>query len=82
MPPKKLKTPTKGTLVRPTLVSRGSGMTAGLELWRLPTNAKIILIDRTADGRFASDVTTWNTTVGLNAETTQSIKDATSEDIA
>ena len=57
-------------------------MTAGLELWRLPTNAKIILIDRTPDGRFASDVTTWNTTVGLNAETTQSIKDATSEDIA
>lgn len=82
MPPKKLKTPTKGTLVRPTLVSRGSGMTAGLELWRLPTNSKIILIDRTADGRFTSDVTTWNTTVGLNAETTQSIKDATSEDIA
>ena len=57
-------------------------MTAGLELWRLPTNAKIILIDRTTDGRFASDVTTWNTTVGLNAATTQSIKDATSEDIA
>lgn len=82
MPPKKLKTPTKGTLIRPTLVSRGSGMTAGLELWRLPTNSKIILIDRTTDGRFASDVITWNTAVGLNAETTQSIKDATSEDIA
>jgi hypothetical protein len=57
-------------------------MTAGLELWRLPANSKIILIDRTADGRFASDVTTWNTAVGLNAATTQSIKDATSEDIA
>lgn len=80
MPPRKLKTPTK--VIRPSLVSRGSGMTAGLELWRLPINSKIILIDRTADSRFAADVTTWNSVAGLNAADTQLLKDATSEDTA
>ena len=55
-------------------------MTSGLELWRLSTNNKIILIDRSPEGRFAADVVTWNTVVGLNAETTQLLKDATSED--
>ena len=76
MPPRKTKAPP----AKPTLISRGSGMTAGLELWRLSTNNKIILIDRSPEGRFASDVITWNTVVGLNAETTQLLKDATSED--
>jgi hypothetical protein len=78
MPPRKLKTPPRP--VRPTLVTRGSGITAGLELWRLVHNEKIILIDRTIDGRFASDVVTWNSAVGLNVSDTQLLKDATSED--
>jgi hypothetical protein len=78
MPPRKLKTPPRP--VRPTLVTRGSGITAGLEHWRLVHNEKIILIDRTIDGRFASDVVTWNSAVGLNVSDTQLLKDATSED--
>ena len=61
-------------------MSRGSGITAGLELWRQPHNDKIILIDRTVDGRFAADVHTWNSVVGLNVSDTQLLKDATSED--
>jgi hypothetical protein len=80
MPPRKLKTPTK--IVRPSLVSRGSGMTTGLELWRIPMTSKIIMIDRTADGRFAVDVLTWNSVAGLNAADTQLLKDATCEDTA
>jgi hypothetical protein len=78
MPPRKLKTPTK--VIRPSLVSRGSGMTTGLELWRIPMTSKIIMIDRTPDNRFAVDVLTWNSVAGLNAVDTQLLKDATSED--
>jgi hypothetical protein len=80
MPPRKLKTPTK--TIRPSLVSRGSGMTTGLELWRIPINSKIVMIDRTVDQRFAVDVATWNSVAGLNATDTQILKDATSEDTA
>ena len=59
----------------PTCVSRGSGMTAGLEIWRV--GATLHLFDRTPEGRFAADVATWTAASGgLNAATLQIIKDA------
>jgi hypothetical protein len=61
--------------VVPTCLSRGSGMTAGLEIWRVGTT--LHLYDRTPDNRFAADVTTWTVaTGGLNAMALQTIKDA------
>jgi hypothetical protein len=53
-------------------VSRGAGMTDGLELWKY--GPKIILVDRSPDGRFKADVETWNG--GLNAVALKKIKDA------
>ena len=68
MPPKTAtaKKPRKGASTTtappiPTLVSTGAGMTAGLELWRSSSTGPFILVDTTADGRFATDVATWNT---------------------
>jgi hypothetical protein len=50
-------------------------MTAGLEIWIV--GAQKVLVDRSADSRFAADVATWNTAVGLNEETLNRLKDAT-----
>lgn len=61
-------------------VSTGAGITAGLEIWRVGT--KLVLVDRSPDGRFAGDVTTWNTAAGLNAATTLLLKDAAGKDSA
>jgi len=52
--PKKAKTPSP---IR-TFVSRGGGITEGLEMWR--QGDTFILVDTTADNRFAADVETWN----------------------
>ena len=64
-----------------TLISKASGMIAGLELWSVVLKGEkrvTILVDRTIDGRFASDVTQWNSSIaGLNAATRKKIKDAT-----
>lgn len=65
-----------------TLVSKGSGMVAGLEMWKITRNAGpagscIVLVDRSPDGRFAADVTQWNSAVSLNATTLKKLKDAT-----
>lgn len=66
----------------PCLVSVGTGMTAGLEIWSYPTGKKrgpatvFVLVDRSPDGRFNHDVTEWNTSAGLNAKTIKKIKDA------
>lgn len=66
---------TAKVVVEPICLSRGSGMTAGLEIWRVGTT--LHLYDRTPDGRFATDVTTWTAaTGGLNATALQIIKDA------
>ena len=53
-------------------------MLAGLELWRvtLPNKCCVVLVDRSVDGRFAADVTQWNSAVGLNTTTLKKIKDA------
>ena len=61
-----------------TLVTKASGMLAGLELWKatLPGKSHVVLIDRSLDGRFAADVTQWNSAAGLNATTLKKIKDA------
>ena len=71
MPPRRGATAVAPT---PTHVSSGAGVTAGLEMWRVGT--KLVLFDRTPDGRFAVDVATWNTAAGLNAAATLSLKDA------
>ena len=57
-------------------VSKGAGMTAGLEICRV--GDKFILVDHSSDARFADDVATWNeAVVGLNPATTKKTKDAT-----
>lgn len=73
MPPKKTKKAAGASTKPPTLTvscySRGNGMTAGLELWRTELSGtpqpKFLLYDRSSDGRFASDVSTWNSATGL-----------------
>ena len=69
MPPKK-KTTAPVTLTI-SCFSRGSGMTAGLEVWSIQTSSvappKFLLYDRSTDGRFASDVATWNGAAGLTS---------------
>ena len=60
----------------PTRVSRGAGMTAGLEIWNYA--GQLVLYDRSPDGRFATDVATWN--AGLNAAATKKLKDAAQQD--
>lgn len=73
--PRKPKGTTAAVTDHPQCISRGSGMTAGLEIWRV--GAALHLYDRSPDGRFASDIATWATaTGGLNATTLQFIKDA------
>jgi len=79
-PPKTPKTPRKAksslTLADAVPVSKGAGMTTGLEICRL--GDKFVLVDHSADGRFADDVATWNAvaTVGLNIGATKKTKDA------
>jgi len=75
--PKTPKTPktAKTTLADAIPVSKGAGMTAGLEIRRL--GDKFVLIDNSTDGRFADDVATWNETVaGLNGSPPKKTKDA------
>lgn len=76
MPPRKVvkKAPT----TPPVRVSVGSGITAGLEMWRI--NDKVALVDTTTDNRFAADVATWNTAAGLNADHTNLLKNAACKD--
>ena len=57
-----------------SLVSKGAGMVAGLEVWR--QNGKFILFDQSTDGRFASDVALWATSAGLNVLATKKGKNA------
>lgn len=52
--------PSAQPLVGP--ISVGAGMTAGLEIWR--QGDRLVLVDRSADGRFADDVATWNKAAG------------------
>jgi hypothetical protein len=64
------------------LISSGTGMTAGLEIWSVPTGKKrgpatvLALHDNSADNRFKHDATEWNTAAGLNAKSLKKIKDA------
>jgi hypothetical protein len=81
MPPKKVvkKTPEVPT-TPPLRLSTGSGITAGLEMWRV--GRTIVLYDRSPDGRFADDVERWNTAAGLNATCALLLKDAAGKDTA
>jgi hypothetical protein len=47
------------------MISKGSGITAGLEIWALTTAKKhvYVLFDRSPDGRYATDVDEWNSIV-------------------
>jgi hypothetical protein len=69
MPPKKKTAAGAPTTLTVSCFSRGSGMTAGLEVWRAEvsgaTQPKFLLYDRSPDGRFASDVSTWNGAAAL-----------------
>lgn len=49
----------------PVKISTGAGITAGLELWKQSPTGPFFLVDTTPDGRFATDVATWNAAVGL-----------------
>ena len=69
------KSPQKPNQTPITKISQGGGMTAGLELWRYGT--MFLLHDRTTDNRFATDVSTWNSALGLNVSELQYIKNAT-----
>jgi len=53
-------------------------MTAGLEIVSIiqGTTTKFVLVDKT-EGRFATDVATWNDAAGLNAAALKKLKDAT-----
>jgi hypothetical protein len=82
MPPKKIKKVVPQTLTV-SCFSRGSGMTAGLELWSASLGGsppKFLLYDRSPDGRFAGDVATWNgaaaTAGGLTPATLVSFAEA------
>jgi len=46
-------------------ISKGSGITAGLELWL--KGARFILVDKSPDGRFADDVAQWNNKLSKKA---------------
>jgi len=81
MPPKsKTEKPTKP--IKPTdlsqaiPISKGAGMTAGLEIHRL--NNTFVLVDSTPDNRFAADVAEWNATAAasLNVSSPKKNKDA------
>ena len=41
------------------LVSRGAGITEGLEIWYDPKTCKFFLVDKSPDGRFKADVVAW-----------------------
>jgi len=75
MPPKK-QTEQKEQKIQEvkTLVSKGCGMVAGLEVWQ--QQGKFILVDQSTDSRFASDVALWATGAGLNTPTTKKTKNA------
>ncbi len=79
MPPKKIvrkvnkgtATAAPATISSATCYSRGSGMTAGLEMWMVSVSGvshpKFVMFDRSADGRFAGDMATWNSATGLTS---------------
>jgi hypothetical protein len=63
--PRGRKKTNSGPAAAPPLVgpvSVGAGMTAGLEIWR--QGDRLVLVDRSADGRFADDVVTWDSVSG------------------
>lgn len=81
MPPKKvIKKVVEAPSTPPYRLSSGSGITAGLELWRV--GRTVVLYDRSPDSRFADDVERWNTAAGLNAACTLLLKDAADKDTA
>ena len=48
-------------------VSRGAGITEGLELWRT-LKGQFVLVDKSADKRFTADVTTWKKSASSNTQ--------------
>ena len=78
MPPKRKAAAAPHIEVRHR-VGAGAGMTTGLEIWSTTVNGqhKFVLVDKSADCRFAPDATTWNTAAGLNEAGTKILKDAT-----
>ena len=71
MPPRKKATTTTPSCIR---VSRGVGPATGLECWLV--GDRFTLLDATTSGTFGGDVSLWNTSLGLKAETLKYLKDA------
>jgi hypothetical protein len=80
MPPKRVvkKKLAMSVTAPPAPVCVGNGMTSGLEIWKY--GDKMVLVDVSADGRFANDVTVWNNAAGLNEADCNRLKDATKQD--
>jgi hypothetical protein len=75
MPPKTKPAKTID-LSQATPISKGAGITAGLEIHRLHNT--FVLVDSTPDNRFAADVAEWNATAtaSLNVPNPKKNKDA------
>ena len=60
-----------------SLVSKGAGMIAGLELWR--RDGRFVLVDTSPDNRFAADVEKWVVTATAKAAVTAKAAGATAK---
>ena len=75
-----------------TFVCKGAGMIAGLEIWTTVgttvgtttggAKKQFILVDKSGDGRFATDVQQWNSAASLNTPSPRKRKDAAKQNPA
>ena len=71
-----------------TFVCKGAGMIAGLEIWVTAgtttggAKKQFILVDKSGDGRFATDVQQWNSAASLNTPSPRKRKDAAKQNPA
>jgi hypothetical protein len=83
--------PKKASVQGKTLVCKGAGMIAGLEIWTTggksegttadanataKSKSQFILVDQSGDNRFANDVQQWNSAASLNTPSPRKRKDA------
>ena len=81
----------KAAVPAKTLVCKGAGMIAGLEIWvtagttagksegttaDAKSKSQFILVDQSGDNRFANDVQQWNSAASLNTPSPRKRKDA------
>jgi len=79
--------PKKASVQGKTIVCKGAGMIAGLEIWTTAgttaeatatakSKSQFILVDQSGDNRFANDVQQWNSAASLNTPSPRKRKDA------